>query len=162
MLKRAEGSRIQWALCADTGFTQHYCGQLASVGNGLNPLRHYLEKGWLRGLDPNEFFDTDYYLKASSESVTCGLSPLEHFIAVDLWQGRRPNPSIDTDRFVSLVEAQDSRQKAAAARLTGSPPEIPCDTDGRLRAAIRSTGWMREGRRNEIPGRPNSKSSVNL
>jgi hypothetical protein len=47
---------------------------------GKNPVRHYLQKGAARGLDPNPYFDTSYYVERHRAVAEYGKNPLIHFI----------------------------------------------------------------------------------
>lgn len=47
---------------------------------GLNPLVHYLEKGWEEGKNPSENFNTEYYLERYPDVSASKLNPLIHYI----------------------------------------------------------------------------------
>lgn len=55
---------------------------------GLDPLRHYLERGWKEGRDPSAGFSTLGYLAANQDVAAAGLNPLLHFVKVGFSEGR--------------------------------------------------------------------------
>ena len=76
---------------------EYYLSQCRDdVAAGKNPVRHYLQKGAARGLDPNPYFDTSYYVERHRAVAEYGKNPLIHFIR----QGARiklsPGPAFNT------------------------------------------------------------------
>lgn len=54
----------------------------------VDPLRHYMSKGWLEGRDPGPEFATSAYLKANADVARAGINPLVHFIEFGHSEGR--------------------------------------------------------------------------
>ena len=67
---------------------------------GLNPLLHYLERGWLEGRSPHEFFENDFYLATQPDVLAARLNPLAHFVREGARQGRWPHPYFDMNYYV--------------------------------------------------------------
>ena len=47
---------------------------------GVDPLRHYLIKGWKEGNDPSPYISTRHYLSQVPELADGPVSPLEHYV----------------------------------------------------------------------------------
>ena len=56
----------------------------------MDPLWHYLDIGWKKGLNPSVFFDTDYYLQANPDVKELGLNPLFHYVRYGVGEKRHP------------------------------------------------------------------------
>ena len=56
----------------------------------MDPLWHYLDIGWKKGLNPSVFFDTDYYLQANPDVKELGLNPLFHYVKYGVGEQRHP------------------------------------------------------------------------
>lgn len=61
---------------------------------GVDPLRHYLEHGYLEGRDPSAVFSTNFYLLNNHDVKIAGLNPLLHFIVFGRGEGRTGRPSL--------------------------------------------------------------------
>ena len=46
----------------------------------INPLRHFIEKGWKEGRNPSSTFNTQVYLEKHPDLLESGLNPLIHYI----------------------------------------------------------------------------------
>lgn len=63
---------------------------------GVDPLAHYLSRGWQEGRDPGPEFATSAYLKANPDVARAGINPLVHYIKFGHAEGRGifgPRPS---------------------------------------------------------------------
>ena len=60
-----------------------------------NPLLHYIQQGERSGLQPNAFFDPNYYRKAYSLHPEPGQTLLELFVREGISRGHRPSESFD-------------------------------------------------------------------
>ena len=63
---------------------------------GVDPLAHYLNRGWQEGRDPGPEFATSAYLKANPDVARSGINPLVHYIKFGHAEGRGifgPRPS---------------------------------------------------------------------
>lgn len=56
---------------------------------------HYVTRGHRRGLDPNPFFDSDWYLWSNPDVSQSGINPLFHFLRWGVSQKRSPSPLFD-------------------------------------------------------------------
>ncbi|WGW02632.1 glycosyltransferase family 4 protein [Tropicibacter oceani] len=52
-----------------------------AIGQGTDPLAHYLNDGWREGRSPSAFFDSNAYLTANPELMGQTVSPLEHYLS---------------------------------------------------------------------------------
>lgn len=55
-------------------------------------LDHYLDKGWKKGFNPSDNFDTLWYLEKYSDIKKLGICPLVHYLSKGLNEGRYPAP----------------------------------------------------------------------
>jgi glycosyltransferase involved in cell wall biosynthesis len=84
---------------------------------GMDPLKHYLNYGWLEGRDPSIRFSTSWYLASNQDVAKKGINPLLHFILWGREEGRYPTAfekikddlgldlqeNLETDSTVNLV-----------------------------------------------------------
>ena len=56
----------------------------------IDPIKHYLEIGADKGFNPNEYFDTKFYIDSYPEIKKAGYNPLVHYIKWGLYEGRLP------------------------------------------------------------------------
>jgi GT2 family glycosyltransferase len=52
------------------------------------------------GLDPNSYFDSDWYLSTNQDVATSKLDPLFHYVSFGESEGRKPNPLFDPERYL--------------------------------------------------------------
>ncbi|WHQ69491.1 CDP-glycerol glycerophosphotransferase family protein [Methylorubrum extorquens] len=58
----------------------YYLEQCAGeIPTGIDPIEHYIMSGCSAGLNPNPWFESEYYLKANKDVAMSGLNPLLHF-----------------------------------------------------------------------------------
>ena len=70
----------------------------------LSPLGHYVIFGVFKGLDPNPFFDTDWYLRQHPEVAAAHINPLHHYMNVGAALGLDPHPMFDTSWYLEQNE----------------------------------------------------------
>jgi hypothetical protein len=58
--------------------------------DGMDPLDHYLNCGWVERRDPSTRFDTSYYLKENPDLIRLETCPLVHFLKFGRDEGREP------------------------------------------------------------------------
>lgn len=78
---------------------------VAARPNGITPvsfdLQHYLTHGAAEGRNPDQFFDTNYYLTNNPDVRASGINPLLHY-EQDGWQeGRNPSAAFNTNRYLA-------------------------------------------------------------
>lgn len=79
----------------------------------LDPLHHFITKGWREHRDPSAQFNTKYYLDTNQDVKTSGINPLLHYAWCGLSEGRaarRPQESIRR----RLDGAKSPRQQSLA------------------------------------------------
>jgi glycosyltransferase involved in cell wall biosynthesis len=69
-----------------------YRSQLTGDEADVDPVSHFLEVGWKRGLSPNRWFDTVGYIVAYRDVAISGSNPFLHYLRSGLREGRSPNP----------------------------------------------------------------------
>ncbi|MCO7553312.1 glycosyltransferase [Metapseudomonas otitidis] len=57
-----------------------------------DPIRHYCESGWHKGLNPSDNFDTNGYLNVYSDIRNAGLNPFWHYVVAGASESRQANP----------------------------------------------------------------------
>lgn len=71
------------------------------AADGVDPLQHYMTRGWLEGRDPNPLFDTDWYLRNNPDVAGTNVNPLLHFIRSGAAEGRHPGPAFDPGWYLA-------------------------------------------------------------
>ncbi len=60
---------------------EYYLGQYPEVREmGLNPLMHFIKKGWRDGKNPSKAFNTRLYLELHPDVENAGINPLVHYL----------------------------------------------------------------------------------
>lgn len=67
----------------------------------IDPLKHYLEKGWIEGRNPSPIFNTNYYLKKYKDVKTAKINPLIHFAKSGNKEGRSCCPTFDKTYYLN-------------------------------------------------------------
>jgi FMN phosphatase YigB (HAD superfamily) len=55
---------------------------------GVNPIHHYLRRGWIEGRTPSPRFDPNHYLKNNPDVAMAGINPLVHYLRCGIREGR--------------------------------------------------------------------------
>ena len=86
----------------------------------VDPVEHYLEQGWRRGLDPNEIFATSEYLEAYPDVKASGMNPFAHYLGFGKAEGRRARRARfrnDPEAFfLPLDQAAEARMQRVVIR----------------------------------------------
>lgn len=61
----------------------------------------YAASGWQRGLDPNAWFDTDYYLSSNPDVAAAHVNPLLHYETYGWHEGRDPSAAFSTTAYLA-------------------------------------------------------------
>jgi glycosyltransferase involved in cell wall biosynthesis len=98
-LKNEEIDQIRTTFDAD-----YYLAKNQDVAKlGVDPLAHYMIKGWREGRDPTADFCTDYYLDQGPDIRKAGVNPFIHYIT----HGRRERrPSLPYRKRLDLLDYQ--------------------------------------------------------
>jgi hypothetical protein len=59
-------------------------------------IRHYLNEGASKGLNPNRYFSTLWYLQTYNDVAASGSNPLLHYLKYGADEGRDPSPLIES------------------------------------------------------------------
>jgi hypothetical protein len=57
--------------------------------SGINPIIHYIKRGWKENKDPGPGFSTSWYLKTYQDVKEGGINPLYHYIKFGIKEGRQ-------------------------------------------------------------------------
>ena len=69
-----------------------YLAQYPDVAEaGIDPLSHYLSRGFAEGRRPNLYFDTAFYLQQNPDVAASGVNPLLHYLLDGFKEGREPS-----------------------------------------------------------------------
>ena len=61
----------------------------------------YLATGWTRGLNPDAYFDTKYYLSRNPDIARAGVNPLLHYETNGWKEGRDPSAQFSTSKYLA-------------------------------------------------------------
>ena len=61
----------------------------------------YDHGGWQKGLNPDGFFDTSYYLAHNPDVAAAGVDPLLHYELYGWKEGRDPSAQFSTDKYLA-------------------------------------------------------------
>jgi len=92
--------------------------QLSALEKLVDPIWHYLDTGWKKGLNPSPRFDTNYYLRTNPDVQDLGLNPLFHYLKYGIGEHRHPVAT-------SLQELERLEPSASALRLITVPGGSP-------------------------------------
>ncbi|MBI2720079.1 MAG: glycoside hydrolase family 99-like domain-containing protein [Rhizobiales bacterium] len=98
---------------------QFYLAQYPEVAAaGVEPLGHYLEKGWIDNKDPSPEFSTSDYLSLYPDVRDLGMNPLVHFALHGHAEGRQPKRGV-----YKLKQASSARLEIDKALHAGFDEE---------------------------------------
>jgi glycosyltransferase involved in cell wall biosynthesis len=91
----------QYRVVADSGlFDKEYYLSAFSGKAPKDPLAHYMEHGWRRGISPSAHFSVQHYLNANPDVRSTGHEPLFHYVIYGEKEGRTPNPYFSPEAYV--------------------------------------------------------------
>lgn len=67
----------------------------------IDPLEHYLSRGWSEGRNPHPLFDTSFYLENNPEVAQQRINPLLHFLNEGARRGLDPHPLFSSDFYLT-------------------------------------------------------------
>lgn len=85
----------------------YYDGQLGAtlIPGGMAGAQQaadsYHAAGWLKGLNPDAFFDTRYYLAHNPDVAAAHIDPLLHYETYGWKEGRDPSGAFSTDKYLA-------------------------------------------------------------
>lgn len=91
-------------------FDEHYYRNTYKEIGELDPLTHYLIKGWKERKNPSEEFDNNFYLKKYGGVKDFGINPLVHYVLYGINEGRVKNEKEELakiQKYIPLVEKSD-------------------------------------------------------
>lgn len=97
-----------------------------------SPLEHYLNRGGFLKFDPNQFFDTAWYLERHPTLRAEGGNPLAHYVHIGEAAGDTPGPNFDPCWYLSEYPDVKAAQISPLAHYIehgikeGRLPKSPC------------------------------------
>ncbi len=73
----------------------------AGVGAQQQAAADYHVSGWQKGLNPDAFFDTKYYLSHNPDVAAAHVDPLKHFEQFGWHEGRNPSAQFSTSKYLA-------------------------------------------------------------
>ena len=58
----------------------YYKNNIEIKNQKVDPIKHFLEKGWKEGKNPSNLFDVNFYLNNNKDVKESGINPLIHYI----------------------------------------------------------------------------------
>lgn len=99
-------SPINAVRASDLFDREWYLREYPEVGEaGLDPVLHFMQKGWLEGKQPGPGFDTKWYIASNPDIARRQINPLVHFIEHGRQEGRHPlppKPILETGRLIDV------------------------------------------------------------
>ena len=138
-LSDAEAAVLREAF--DAGYYRDRYPDIA--GSGLEPLRHFLERGWGEGRDPSPDFATTWYCDTHPEVRAEGVNPFVHWVLYGRARGRPGRPDAPADAPDPAGLARLRAAFDAAHYLEANPDIAARQIDPFLH--FMAHGW-REGR----------------
>jgi hypothetical protein len=69
--------------------------------SGLDPVAHYVNRGWIEERNPHPLFDSSWYLKQNGDVAAARVNPLVHYLRNGWKEGRNPHPLFDTTFYIA-------------------------------------------------------------
>ncbi|KCZ87584.1 family 2 glycosyl transferase [Hyphomonas johnsonii MHS-2] len=85
--------------------------------SGLDPLEHYITRGWREGREPGPRFVAQNYLDAYPDVLAKGVNPLLHYLTSGKSEGRLPNPPASSQAAPALMDSAGGRALIEASGL---------------------------------------------
>jgi GT2 family glycosyltransferase len=80
------------------------------AATGVDPLVHYMTRGYSEKRQPCALFDSEYYLRQLPELKGTDTEPLQHFLASGWKGGHSPNPYFQTKFYIKNRPESDFSQ----------------------------------------------------
>lgn len=89
----------------------YYKNNIEIKNQKVDPIKHFLEKGWKEGKNPSNLFDVNFYLNNNKDVKESGINPLIHYIKF----GKKEN------RKISKVAGKEKLSYSELFRLLRQP-----------------------------------------
>lgn len=76
----------------------YYRVQYKNIRKIQNPIRDYIRHGAKEGINPNSWFDGNYYLSTNTDVKEVGMNPFLHYVISGQKEGRFPNADKEKER----------------------------------------------------------------
>ena len=74
---------------------------LPTTGADTQAAASYASTGWQKGLNPDQWFDTNYYLAHNPDVAAAHIDPLLHYENIGWTEHRNPSASFSTDKYIN-------------------------------------------------------------
>lgn len=81
---------------------EYYYNNYKYIGE-LDPLTHYMIKGWKEGNNPSKEFDTKFYLTIHEDVENAGMIPLVHYVLYGIHEDRSINEKEELEKIQELI-----------------------------------------------------------
>ncbi|WP_216851009.1 hypothetical protein [Acidisphaera sp. L21] len=88
----------------------------AVLASGVDPLAHFMSRGWREGRDPSAEFSLVYYLRMREDIAAAGVNPLLHYAMAGRAEGLATRRGMDAERrLIESARAPSDRGRDWAA-----------------------------------------------
>jgi GT2 family glycosyltransferase/glycosyltransferase involved in cell wall biosynthesis len=130
--KLASGIEFELKQIASEFDDEYYLQQAPELrGERVEPLRHYIEKGWRELLDPSPQFSTSLYLTNYPDVQASGINPLFHYLVAGRAERRRVYRS--EKQFKEKKVDAEPALNANAGESRAPASELPAEVIDALR-----------------------------
>jgi glycosyltransferase involved in cell wall biosynthesis len=79
---------------------EFYRARHPELGEGADPLRHFVEVGAALDYDPSPWFDVAFYRRHNPRLAASGANPVVDYVEHGAWEGPDPHPRFDNARYL--------------------------------------------------------------
>jgi hypothetical protein len=105
-------------------YQEKYLQDLPTVGD---PALYFFEFGWMLGHQPNQWFDTDFYLHEYGDVREAGVNPFEHFLFYGCREKRLCSVGSNSSLLRRLNLRSEIDPRNDSLRITNQPPTASLD-----------------------------------
>lgn len=110
------------------------------------------------GIDPNPYFDSDWYMSTNQDVATSGLDPLFHYVSFGESEGRKPNPLFDPIQYlVRHPELKDIKGTLLAHFIKNVAGQSSFVTEVDNRIVLEDAKSIGQKRRSDLLATPHVK-----
>ena len=99
------------------------------LASGMDPLKHFLDTGWLEGRDPSADFSVQDYLDANPDVAAAGVNPFAHYLITGRAEGRAVRHDLGYEfdlisRLTPLEKRIEASVSASRRLVVGTADEL--------------------------------------
>ena len=77
---------------------------IPATGADTQAAASYASTGWQKGLNPDQWFDTNYYLSHNPDVAAAHIDPLLHYEEIGWTEHRNPSAAFSTDKYLAAYK----------------------------------------------------------